>query len=464
MKKDKKKTDFRTYFAGKRITMLGLGLLGRGVNVAKFLARHGAILTVTDMKTRDDLASSVRALEKFPSVTFVLGGHRIKDFRSADMVMKAAGVPLDSPYVKEARTRRIPVHMDASLFARLAPAGVRIVGVTGTRGKSTVAHLIFHILHEAGMRAHLAGNVRGRATFPLLEKVGKGDIVVLELDSWQLQGFGDERISPHVAVFTNLMRDHMNYYAGNMHAYFKDKAHIFSHAGNETLIVGEDLAPALRRFFGARAGKMLPARRKTARRRDIPRSWKPHIFGVHNEKNIALAAAACCALGVSERNIKKGVESFSGVPGRMEFVRTVRGVSFYNDTTATTPDALRASLRALFEKEKRKIVLIAGGSDKNLSFEGIEKDMRACAQAVVFLPGTATARMIERLAQKRKPMDEWRPPAFLARGMPEAVRIAAKEAGEKGAVLLSPGAASFGLFRNEFDRGEKFVRAVHRLR
>ena len=142
-------------FKGKKITMLGLGLLGRGMNVARFLADCGAILTITDLKTKEALAPSLRALKKYKNIRYVLGRHEISDFQHVDMVIKAAGVPLDSPCIREARKHKIPVEMDASLFARLAPArapraggpkGVTIVGVTGTRGKSTVSHLIHHII------------------------------------------------------------------------------------------------------------------------------------------------------------------------------------------------------------------------------------------------------------------------------------------------------------------------------
>ena len=119
--------------------------------------------------------------------------------------------------------------MDASLFARLASAGVIIIGITGTRGKTTVTNLIYEILKRVGKRVFLGGNIRGVATLPLLKKVKSGDMVVLELDSWQLQGFGDTKISPQVAVFTNFMRDHMNYYRGDMDQYWSDKANIFKY-------------------------------------------------------------------------------------------------------------------------------------------------------------------------------------------------------------------------------------------
>src|SRR3989344_3204668 len=221
-------SSYRGAFKGKKITLLGLGLLGRGVNVAKFLAELGAELTITDMKDAKALEPSLKQLRKFKNIRYVLGEHRLKDFKNCDMVIKAAGVPLDSPYIKEAKKNKIPVEMDASLFAKFTPA--TMVGVTGTRGKSTVTHLVAHILGLAyPEHVFVGGNVRGMATLPLLKKTKIGDIVVLELDSWQLQGFGDAKISPHVAVFTNFLEDHMNYYQGSMDKYFNDKANIFKY-------------------------------------------------------------------------------------------------------------------------------------------------------------------------------------------------------------------------------------------
>ncbi len=236
-------------FAAKKITLLGLGLLGRGVGDAEFLAKCGARVVVTDTKNEAQLAESVERLKKYPHIEFHLGGHRREDFTDTDLVIKAAGVPLDSPEVAAAREAGVEVAMSTALFAKYASeAGAKIVGVTGTRGKSTVSHMIFHVLAQSGRRAHLGGNVRGISTLAILPDVGAGDIVVLELDSWQLQGFGDLHISPHTAVFTNLMPDHQNYYSdpsssdpvrAGMEAYFNDKANIFRYQNAEdALFVG----------------------------------------------------------------------------------------------------------------------------------------------------------------------------------------------------------------------------------
>src|ERR1700761_1157631 len=212
-------TAYKDFFAGKRVTLMGLGLLGRGIGDAAFLAGLGAQLTVTDRKSEAELAASLKQLAGFPNIQYVLGEHRLENFQHADMVIKAAGVPVASPYIEAARDAGVAVYMSTALFAKFArQTGARLVGITGTRGKSTVTHMIHHALTGTDRRALLGGNVRGLSTLALLPEVRNGDIAVLELDSWQLQGFGDLRMSPDVAVFTNLLMDHLNYYP-DMDAY-----------------------------------------------------------------------------------------------------------------------------------------------------------------------------------------------------------------------------------------------------
>jgi UDP-N-acetylmuramoylalanine--D-glutamate ligase len=434
-------TAYRDFFAGKRVTLMGLGLLGRGIGDAAFLAGLGAQLTVTDRKTEAELAASLKQLSGFSNIRYVLGAHRVEDFQHADMVIKAAGVPLDSPYIKAARDAGVAVYMSTALFAKFArQTGATIVGVTGTRGKSTVTHLIHHALAGAGRRAHLGGNVRGLSTLALLPEVRQGDIAVLELDSWQLQGFGDLRMSPDVAVFTNLLMDHLNYYP-DMGAYFADKANVFKYQkAGDTLIVGAQIRD---RILASRppAPPLVP--------QPIAADWRLQIRGAHNRDNAALAAAALRRLGLSEQEVRNGLESFSPVEGRLQFVAELRGVKVYNDNNATTPDATVAALQA-FAGER--IVLIAGGSDKGIPLDTFVEEIKQRARAIVLLPGTGTDRLAPQLET-----------SIRANDMAEAVQKAFANAGPGDVLLLSPGFASFGLFANEYERNNAFLRALRQL-
>jgi UDP-N-acetylmuramoylalanine--D-glutamate ligase len=493
---------------------MGLGLLGRGVGVAKFLAECGAVLTVTDLKDKIVLAPSLAKLKKYQNIRYVLGEHRLEDFRSADMIIKAAGVPLDSPFIAEARARGVPIKMDASLFAELASVGVCIVGVTGTRGKSTTTQLIYEIVQHVFARSRsdeaistyakatadkrfardddkscrssdvrfkntkkhprvfLAGNVRGTATLPLLKKVQPGDFVVLELDSWQLQGFGDAKISPHVAVFTTFFDDHLNYYNGDRGQYLKDKAQIFlsqvtgnREPGTGTLIVGEQAAPAVRKHFPAHAQRMI-----VARVGDVPQNWKLTIPGEHNRYNAACALAAADALGVPRTVSKHAVESFRGLPGRLELVRELSGVKIYNDTCATTPDATLAALRALdSRRQSRRIILIMGGADKGLDMSALLKEIPKYCRALVLLAGSGTDRLIQNTKYKIPTFAQGFGGAqqnteTVAATLRDAIRRALGEANRGDKILFSPSFASFGMFKNEYDRGEQFVKIVRSLR
>jgi len=450
--------NYEEFFKGKKILMMGLGILGRGVNVANFLAECGAELTITDLKNEEQLASSLKVLKKFSNIKYVLGRHDLADFSGKDVIIKAAGVPLDSPFIAEARKNNIPVEMDASLFVKLSTSDVDIIGVTGTRGKSTVTHLIFDILRHAQekflkRKVFLGGNVRGLATLPLLKKIKPNDVVVMELDSWQLQGFGDARISPQVAVFTNLMNDHQNYYKNDMEKYFADKANIYRwQKKGDYLITGAKTAKLIKE----KEKNDIKGRLAIADSKKIPRDWKVKLLGKHNLQNIALAVEATTALGVKENVIKKAVEKFKGLPGRLEFIKEVRGVKFYNDTTATTPEGVIAGLEAL-KKHKGKIILLGGGADKELEYDEYAKAVKKSVKALVLFRGLASNKIIAALGKTKFPVEVFD-------SMKSAMKFAVSSAKKGDVVLLSPGAASFGVFKNEFDRGDQFNKAVKRLK
>ncbi|MBI1754707.1 hypothetical protein HYR65_00295, partial [Candidatus Azambacteria bacterium] len=286
--------DWRRFFKGKKITVLGLGLLGRAVGDTKFLAEQGADLIVTDLKDEKALQASLKGLKGFTNIAYHLGWHDFADFKNRDFILKGAGVPLDSPYVAEARKNGIPIKMSASWFAEIA--NIPFVGVTGTRGKSTVTHLLYDIMRaahstssgQAGMEVLLGGNVRGVSTLALLPKVTKDSIALMELDSWQCQGFGEVGLSPNVAVFTNLMQDHVNYYADS-DRYLGDKAWIFlNQKPEDTLVVGAQALPILKEQYG----RKICSRVVIADPAKFPKAWKLKIPGEHNVANTMCAVEA----------------------------------------------------------------------------------------------------------------------------------------------------------------------------
>ena len=435
--------------------MLGLGLLGRGLNDAKFLAECGAELLVTDLKSKEALSPTLKKLSKYKNIKYVLGEHRPEDFKDCDMVLKSAGVPLDSPYILEAQKNNIPVEMDESLFAKLA-TGVKTIGITGTRGKTTTTYIIYEILKKAfGDKVRLGGNIKGLATLPLLKKVKDGDIVVMELSSWQLQGWGDLKISPNIAVFTNLLPDHLNYYLKvskdekeAVQKYFDDKALIFRNQNESDFLI---LDTDIKKEIGERFKDKIKSRLIMLDDKKIA-GWNIKLKGEHNKKHILQALEVAKILGVEDNIIKKAVENFSGVEGRQEFLREYKGVKIYNDTTATTPDAAIVALKSLGDLKTKNVVLIMGGSDKNLDMSGLVKEVPKYCKKVILLAGTGT----EKLGGK---ID-----GVVVKSLKEGLLEALKEAKKGNILLLSPAFASFGMFINEFDRGEQFVQLIKGLK
>ncbi len=440
--------DASVHFRGKKITIMGLGLLGRGVGDARYLAECGAELIITDLKSREQLAESVAQLASYPNIVFVLGEHRLGDFSNRDLILKAAGVPLDSPYIAEAKKHGIPVRMSADLFAEIA--GIPCIGITGTRGKSTVAHMIFHILKEAGRKVVLGGNVRNVSNLDLLKEATPEHVAVLELDSWQLQGWGEANMSPHIAVFTTLFPDHLNYYAKQPEQYLADKANIFLYQSEgDTLVLGKQCAPTIIDTYGGH----IKSTTLVADELKLPDTWTLCIPGMHNRYNAALALAAARASGVSDETSRKALAEFAGVPGRLELVREVNGVKIYNDTTATTPEATLAALAALRQSsgQNQNLILILGGADKGLDMSALLAKLPE-VKRVVLLAGTGTERIKNDIRN-----------TSIYGSISDAVQ-AAMDAAEAGdTILFSPAFASFGMFKNEYDRGDQFNEIVKKL-
>jgi UDP-N-acetylmuramoylalanine--D-glutamate ligase len=435
--------DASEYFRGKRITVMGLGLLGRGVGDALYLAENGAELIVTDLKSHEQLAESVEQLAAFPNIAFVLGEHRLEDFTDRDLILKAAGVPLDSVYIAEAKKNGIPIRMSADLFAEIS--GIPIVGVTGTRGKSTATHMLYEILKTSGKMVVLGGNVRGVSTLALLSEVTSEHTAVLELDSWQCQGWGEMKMSPHIAVFTTFYSDHLNYYKDNLDAYLADKANIFLYQKPEdTLILGKQCAPIIIEKYGEK----IESKTVVVDELKLPDTWTLKIPGMHNRYDAALALVVARTLDIDDSVSRKALESFAGVPGRLELVAERNGVKIYNDTTATTPEATLAALSAL---DGTGTVLIMGGADKNLDMSALLMKLPELKH-VGLLAGTGTERIHAEI-----------PEMSVFNSLKEAVDDAFGHAISGDCILFSPAFASFGMFKNEFDRGDQFNAIVKTL-
>ncbi len=449
--------DFQNYFKGKKVTVMGLGLLGRNIGDALYMAEAGAAeVLVTDIKSEAELLESVQRLKEYSNITFALGGHRNEDFENRDLIVVSAGVPLDSPYLVTAREAGIRLVQSAALFAELS--GVPVIGVTGTRGKSTVTMMIHHVLsYVTGEKILLGGNIRGVSNLQLLHEVKEDSLCVMELDSWQLQGWGWAGISPQVAVFTSFMEDHLNYYSrgGKSHeeamaAYFTDKAQIFLHQEESgTFITTPAVFEWLKKVL---PGETLGQELILADISVLPEDMLLSMPGEHNRLNAALAYEALKAVGLDDEAIFEGLATFPGVEGRLQLVATKANVRIYNDNNATTPQATTAALEAL-DLGNKNIILIAGGADKNIDVTTLAYAITQHCKNVLLIPGSGTDNLLSYLDGGDMGVSVL---ADLKTAFAEATRLA-----QNGDIILfSPAFASFSQYKNEYERNDEFMGLV----
>ncbi len=507
-----KKELYKKYFENKKITMMGLGLLGRGLGDAIFLAPFVKELLITDKKTQEELKSSIEILKNklsevdFNKIKFVLGEHRVIDFKDRDFILKAAGVPLESEYIEEAKNNNVPIYMSAALLTKIIYenslrvnkeeninnndyiSNIKVIGVTGTRGKSTATMMIANMLEIAGKRVHLGGNVRGVANLPLLDEIEDGGYLLMELDSWQLQGFGDLQISPQIAVFTSFLDDHLNYYKGDREAYFNDKANIFLNQKDaDKLIISKDVEEKINLFC---------LEKNIKRNIMVGHTFlqNMNLIGYHNQVLAGLVNEVGIQLGLDYDDIVKGIGSFKAVEGRLEYMGTYKTqappqpspqgreqntsleqfIEIYNDNNATTPDAVVVGVEALNQKYKCPVTLICGGADKGLDLSEMVKIItdKSKVDNLILLSGTGTEKLKEEL--NKISFSNYKEEEILGKCIEIAFSNVIKREGknqngvdvnnEKNIILLfSPGFASFSqYFKNEYEKNDEFVKCVQK--
>ncbi len=447
---------------GKRVLVMGLGLQGSGMAAARYAAQQGAIVRVTDMKSEEVLAPSIQALAGL-SIEFVLGQHREEDFRWAEIVIRNPGVPRTSPYLLLAQEHGAQIEMEIALFFLACPG--RIIGITGTRGKTTTTSLIYEILHASGAPTVLGGNVAGVETLSLLPQITKEMLVVLELSSWQLEGLAPHALSPDVAVMTNIYPDHLNTYSG-MEEYAEAKANIFRHQTPEGIAVFNYDNPWTRRFGEEAPGKTWLTSLQLGG--SFPRgstAIEPFIFtetplvGRHNLENILMATTTARLLGVSDEHIAATVRNFRGVAHRLQEVDVINGVRFINDSTSTTPVAGRVALEAF----DSPIVLLAGGNTKHLPLEQWPATIVQRCRDVVLMVGSGTDELLPAIQEEARKQGVADPVRGIFDDFKQAIDTAVALASPGDVLLFSPGFTSFRMFLNEFDRGDKFIAYVRSL-
>lgn len=450
-------------FSDKNILIFGLGLNQGGVGSTRFFAKQGAQVRVTDLKTADQLQSSLEQLKEFPQIEYILGEHRNQDIDWADIVIKNPAVKLGNPYIEYAKSKNKQIEMDMGIFLQFIKS-TQIIGVTGTKGKSTTSSLIYEILSHPDnanissfKQVVFAGNI-GKSVLETIEYVTDDTLVVLELSSFQLEAFNQHKVSPHWAVITNIFPDHLNYYA-SMDDYIAAKKVIARYQTSaDYLFIGKDDPITDNSNFLAG----LTANLVHFSQHDLPQDFNPILPGEHNLKNMAAALAISQIFGIDKQKTLSFLKNFNGIEFRSQLIKEWAGIKIYNDSAATNPGATIQGLKAFGSKtdnEEPNIILICGGMNKNMDYQELGRAISGYAKVVYFLEGDVVNLIIDAMTDRSIIEGRYNNLETLLIDLKQ--NITTNQYFKEGDIILfSPGATSFNLFQNEFDRGRKFNQAV----
>jgi UDP-N-acetylmuramoylalanine--D-glutamate ligase len=443
---------------GKRV--LAVGLARTGVATALFCAGRGARVTATDTRTENEIGDVATKL-KAARVALELGCHQEKTFLEQDLIVPSPGVPADETHLQAAHAKGITIWSEVELAYRFLKG--RLIGITGSNGKTTTTSLVEHILKTAGMQTILAGNI-GTPLIGCVDAMTDNTCTVVELSSFQLELI--ETFRPNIGVFLNLTPDHLDRHH-TMEAYGAAKARVFlNQTGEDAAVLNADdaattpYAPGLPSVYwfsrkqrvaqGAYVrGEEIVFRQEGTEEillklEDIP------LPGAHNVENALAAAAAARLQGAPASAIAKGVRSFAGVEHRLEFVAEIGGVRYYNDSKATNVDATLKALDAF----PGRILIILGGKDKGSDYTALQKPLRE--KAILALLIGAAAEKIEKQISGSVALER-------SETLDRAVETASHAAQPGDVVLLAPACASFDQFQNYEHRGRVFKDLVGQL-
>lgn len=489
----------------KHITVMGLGLNGGGEASVRFLLNHGAFVTVTDMKTEAQLKPTIDRLASDKTLdtsklTYVLGEHRIEDFSNADCVIKNPGVKISgNKYLSAAKA----IETDISLFLKFTKA--KIIAVTGSKGKSSTVSAIYYGLKEAGFEVFLGGNITV-SPLTFLEETTEKSTVVLELSSWQLADLrGRKLLKPYISLITKIVPDHQNWYE-NMGDYVADKRLIYADQGPEdfTIVDYDGDAVGTGPSCGGTWGDLFAKETKSkvlrysqidlnSRAKGTCGAWwhfdednvfsgrvllptwekpktvlsKLKVPGNHMRANTLNAALVMSLMGVEPEKTESILAAWTGIPHRLQYFHTYKSSNgnqykFYNDSCATVPEAAAAASQAF----GKPVIFITGGTDKGLAFDilsetlNYKKSQSTKVESLWLLAGTGTDKLTALLDSEGV---KYNGPYSSLDDLFASLKVELDKTADAPAtdiIVFSPGATSFGMFTNEFDRGNKFMDGV----
>jgi UDP-N-acetylmuramoylalanine--D-glutamate ligase len=443
---------------GKRVTVMGLGLQGGGVEVVRYLASRGARITVTDQRPAAALAESLAAISGVEA-RLALGGHDARDFESAEIVIANPAVGPSHPMLAAARAAGAEVTSEMALFLAACPA--RIALITGTQGKSSTTNAAARLLEESGFTVHLGGNI-GRALIASVDDMRAEDVAVVEISSYQLEalpsGFGPcERVAAVACV--NVLADHLERH-GSVEAYEAAKRRILDLAPASATVVLSADDPRVSRWtvsrgrelrFGERAGRDALRLAEGEFRLGVERLGRVadlRLPGAFQRTNVLAALGIARALGAPARRLEAAIGKLSGLEHRLQDLGVLGGRRVWDNAVSTTPDSTLSALLAL----ERPVALLVGGQAKSLPLDELVEAARTRARRVIAFGGSAATLAA---AFRRGGIE-----SVETATVEDAVRAAYElmEPGEE--LLFSPACASFDAYRNFRDRALAFRRAL----
>ncbi|MFC1634671.1 UDP-N-acetylmuramoyl-L-alanine--D-glutamate ligase [Planctomycetota bacterium] len=466
----------RETFAGKKVLVMGLGRFGGGVDVARFTHLAGAKVTVTDLASAQQLGNSIKQLQELEGIEFHLDSHDPADFEQADMIVANPAVPGDNTFLELARRAGKFITSQVNIFFELCPA--TIIGITGANGKSTTTALTAHLLKRSRdegretreERIWLGGNIGNRPLLTTIDQISPDDLVVLELSSFQLEQLGQIQKAPKISLLTNLTPNHLDRH-GTFANYCTAKENIFRFQE-----LDED-SPAVS-IFNAEdeiAAQWFERYKNDACRICMKFSADDVSEGIRsvfplpgraNLSNLAAAMAIARHFGVDDEEVKICLPEFQALPHRLEFVRELDGVRWYNDSIATTPQSAIAALEAF----EQPVIIIVGGYDKNLRFDELGEKIAEKAKTAILIGQTAPKIRCSILDarcsmsnQRKSSVENPESRIQIVNSLAKAVDLAHHLAFPGDVVLLSPACASFDMFDNFQDRGKEFINLVRSI-
>lgn len=443
----------------KNVVVVGLGKTG--VALSEFLVKRGARVVATDLSDEKGLSGFIDKIRRL-DISLELGMHRIKTFETADLVILSPGVPHTIEPVNAALAKNIPVMGEVELASRFIKTP--IVAVTGTNGKTTTTELLGTMFRCSGKKTFVGGNI-GNPLIGYADQEEKADIIIAEVSSFQLDTTSLFR--PDVGILLNVTDDHLDRYDG-FDAYVSSKMRLFSNQTDEDIAVLNAADPVVSPFLPGIRSKILnfnasdPDEYGAVLKRDFIEYHMPclpiqrlclsdrHLIGKHNAENIAAAGLGALAAGCSIEEIREAVKQFKGLAHRLEYVDTVNGVAFYDDSKATNVDAVIKAIDTF----DSPIVLIMGGRDKGGNFHLLKKYI--CRRVKHLIVMGEAKKVISSVLERQAP-------ATVAEDMADAVAKASQAAESGDVVLLSPGCASFDMYDSYAHRGDAFKSAVRKL-